>query len=314
LTLALAWVTWRWVETPFRDRHKVSTRALVWSAVAATLVVSASAAYLAFGGDTERRSPVATNAVAQSVLSLFTNCDPHRQPTRDLGVGCLLDPGSAAPPSFLVVGNSHADALFPAFARMSRETGRQGRLVQHLICLPLLEVTTVLTDVQECSHLQELALDLVQRERLTRVFIVSRFSYIGTTPNIAERLERTIAAYAERGATVYLVAQVPEQHAFDRRRYVRAVLADRFLGIDASRFVREQSASRADHDRIQAVPNAIFAAHRDDPRVRIVDLASAFCDDVTCRVGTTSHPYYQDEHHLTSSGALLVSQLLASAR
>lgn len=314
LTLLLAAASWRWVETPFRDRRRVSSSRLAWSAVLGTLLVAAPAAFLAFGADASRRSPAATNIVAQSVLSLFTDCNASRQVTRALGPGCLLDPSSAAAPSFLVVGDSHADALFPAFARMSRKTGQQGRLLQQLRCLPLLDVEAVPTGVPDCNRMQELALELVTSERLTSVFLVSRFSYFAGAPRIAERLERTIAAYADRGAIVYLLAQAPEQPAFNRGRYIRAVLAHRFRGRDASALVREQSVSRADHDRRQSAANALFAAHRHDPRVRLLDFTDVWCDETTCPVGTPEGPYYSDDHHPNSAGARMVGDALSQLR
>ena len=150
-TLVLAAATWRWVETPFRDRRAVSARTLIWTCTLATIVVAIPAAILAFGGNAGLRSPIASGIVGRSMLSLFSDCNITLQPTRRLGLGCLLDPSSAAPPSFLVVGDSHSDALFPAFAKISRDTGRQGRLLQHFSCLPLLEISEVPTGTPGCS-------------------------------------------------------------------------------------------------------------------------------------------------------------------
>jgi hypothetical protein len=148
-TLILAAITWRWVETPFRDRRVIPVRTLVWSAIAATIAVAIPAMIFAFGGDAGLRTPIAGGIVSQSFMSLFSDCGVTK-PTRGLGIGCLLDPANDAPPQFLVVGDSHSEAMFPAFAKISRDTGVQGRLLQHIACSPLLEVADVPTSTPDC--------------------------------------------------------------------------------------------------------------------------------------------------------------------
>ena len=310
-TLVLAAATWRWVETPFRDRRAVSTRTMIWACTLATIAVAIPATRLAFGGDAGIRSPMVANLVTRSVLALFSDCNISLQPTRRLGLGCLLDPSSASPPSFLVVGDSHSDALFPAFAKISRTTGRQGRLLQHFSCLPLLEISDVPTGTPGCIHMREQALAAVTEHRIRKVFLVSRFSWYTPYDTLAPRLARTVAAYAERGAIVYLVMQAPEQPRFDARRYVRVALRHRFPGGDATRTLSDLTVTRAEHENRQALVRAAFASYQDDPRVRLVDFSPVLCDDLMCAAGTTREPYYVDDHHLNTVGAVLVSDAIA---
>ena len=311
ITLLLAAITWRWVETPFRDRRRISARALTWTAIVATIVVAVPAARLAFGGDAGLRTPFASNVVGQSMLSLFTDCSITK-PTRGLGAnGCLLDPSSTAAPSFLVVGDSHSEAMFPAFAKISRDTGAQGRLFQHIACSPLLEATDVPTSTPDCLAMRERALALVAEEHIRTVFLVSRFTYSYAPMNLFEqRLAKTIAAYAARGAVVQLLAQVPEQPRFLRRTYHRAVMLRQFFGIDAAPAIGAMATSRSDHDQHQAFVMAAFAKYRDDPRVRVIDVTAVLCNDTTCSPGTEREPFYVDEHHVNAIGALLISDAI----
>jgi hypothetical protein len=156
-TLILAILSWRYVETPFRDSRVVSRRRLAVSLAVATLVVAVPASILGFAGSGRRRTPVATNLVGQAFISLFGDCTVTSRFNR-LGVGCLLDPSSAAPPAFLVVGDSHAGSLLPAFAEISKETGVQGRLLELSACSPLVEVTEVPTSTPACLLTRERAL------------------------------------------------------------------------------------------------------------------------------------------------------------
>jgi peptidoglycan/LPS O-acetylase OafA/YrhL len=311
-TLILAAITWRWIETPFRDRRVIPVRTLVWSAIAATIAVAIPAMIFAFGGEAGRRTPIAGGIVSQSFMSLFSDCSVTK-PTRGLGIGCLLDPDNDAPAQFLVVGDSHSEAMFPAFAKISRDTGVQGRLLQHIACSPLLEVADVPTSTPDCMVMRERALAMVAEQHIPSVFLVSRFSFAyGPMARFEERLAKTIDAYASRGAIVQLVGQAPEQPEFLRRHYHRAVMLARFFGTDPAAAIAAMTVTRARHDEQQAFVRSAFAKYQDDPRVRLIDFTSALCDDRLCTPGTSREPYYVDEHHLNAAGALLVSGEIAT--
>ena len=263
VTLLLATLTWRFVETPFRDRRRVPGRALAWTCLLGAAVVAAPAAMLAFGGPGGRRSPMATGVLGQAMLTFFTDCNTSLQPTRRLGRGCLLDPSSDTPPSFLVLGDSHALMLYPAFAKISRDTGQQGRLLHHFLCSPLLEVGEVPFGTPGCRLMTEQALAMVEEHAVDRVILVSRFSQKYWPRELfAPRLEKTIAAYAARGATVYLLRQVPEQPRFDRRVYLLTLLRQRLFGVDAADTIQDMSLTRAEHESRQAFVDGVFAPYR----------------------------------------------------
>ena len=311
-TLLLAAVTWRYVETPFRDRRRVPARVLGWTGVAAFVLVLFPAAMLAFGGPAGRRTPIATGVIGQSMLALFSDCNITLQPTRGLGLGCVLDPSSNAPPSFLVIGDSHADALYPAFAKISRDTGRQGRLLQNFACSPVLELSDSSFGTPACLRMHEEALAMVAEHRILHVFLVSRFAHEYMPRDVfPRRLEQTVAAYARLGAMVYILLQAPEQPRFDRREYAQALLRQRFFGIDASPVVRRQSVTRDEHEQQQAFVSKVFEPYRHDPRVTFIDFTNVFCDQTVCAVGTTNAPYYRDDHHLSETGALAISGSIA---
>ena len=312
LTLIMAAATWRWIETPFRDRRRVSRRALAWTLSAATLAVPTTASLWAFTGGAGRRSPLATNVVGQAALSLFTDCNFSTQPTRRLGFGCLLDPSSTEAPSFLVVGDSHADAMYPAFAQISRDSGRQGRLVHHLACPTLIHINGVPAGVEGCVRMQLAALEAIERDRIDDVFLVARFFNYEPLSLLTERFEKTVATYAERGTRLHVVAPVPEQPHFDLNRYARDRLWLRLGVVDPADIVRSQSASREEHEAQRAYAVGVFARYRNDPRVKIIDLTSVYCDADTCPAGTAERPFFVDDNHVSADGALRASGTFAA--
>ena len=309
LTLALAFVTWHWVETPLRDRTRWSRRDVLSAIGVGTVLLLIPSVVVGFDRRAGMRSPVASNVVTQSVLSLVSDCDIGTTSGRGLDIGCLLDPASSAAPVFLVVGDSHADAMFPAFARISQRSGLQGRLVSHNDCSPLQDVTTAPTGTAACLEMRARTVAMVRQRKIPSVFLVARWSQ-ALHETLVQRLTRTIDAYAAAGAHVYIVEQVPEQPRFARRRYLRAVLTGQWLGRDPTGVIIGQSVTRQEHEATQRVVTATFASLSGDRRVTLIDLTPAMCDGERCVLGTSREPYYADKNHLNALGATFVSDAL----
>ena len=199
--------------------------------------------------------------------------------------------------------------MYPAFAAISRDSGRQGRLVNTIGCPPLVRVDGI-PEADACRHLHEVAFEVIARERISDVVLVARFANYEPRDALAARLETTIAAYAARGVHVSIITHIPEQPHFDLKRWARDRLWLR-LGVgDPAAIVRSQSVSRKEHDDQRAFAEAAYAAFRDDPRVTLIDLTSSYCDADTCPAGTAERPFFIDDNHVSADGALLASRAL----
>jgi hypothetical protein len=210
-----------------------------------------------------------------------------------------------------VLGDSHADAMFPAFARISRESGRQGLLMHHLTCPSLIHFNGVPAGVEGCRRMQEAALDSVSRDGIRHVFLVARFTNYEPRAAFPARVDKTIATYAERGATLYIVAQVPEQPHFEPRRWARELLWSRFGIGTAAAIVRSQSVSREEHEAQRAYAKSVWDKYAADSRVKIIDVTPVFCDNESCAAGKVTGPFYADDDHVNADGALWASDAIA---
>jgi hypothetical protein len=152
----------------------------------------------------------------------------------------------------------------------------------------------------------------VARDGIRDVFLVARFTNYEPLSFFPARVEKTIATYAERGATLYIVAQLPEQPHFDPRRWARELLWSRLGAGDPAAIVRSQSASRDEHEKQRAYAKSVWDKYRGDPRVRIIDVTSVFCDAQGCPAGTADGPFYADDDHVNADGALRASQAIAA--
>lgn len=126
----LAWLTWRWVERPFRDRRSVSDRRMVALAVGGLVLFVAlgSAGHLS-GGWSQRVDP------RLRIAALSEVCEPS---LGTLGPACRMTPGDRD--LVLVYGDSHARALAGQLKARLGEAGMGSLLALNDGCLPLAEV------------------------------------------------------------------------------------------------------------------------------------------------------------------------------
>ncbi len=140
-TFALAYLSWRFVEQPFRDRSKISRRtvfALALVAVAAAIALGrAAAVYRGFPG---RMPAIEGLADARDKSSLLYKCSD----IEDLSPGALdalKDCRLGAPgktPDFLLIGDSHAGSLAYGVSDAAFAAGRAGLLLASNACLPII--------------------------------------------------------------------------------------------------------------------------------------------------------------------------------
>lgn len=333
VSLGGAWLSWRFIESPFRDRRWLSRRTLFGSAAFAAVVLVGVGLSLGLS----RRVPTVGRLVGSTGLleTLTTSALPGTAmrdcaPGAPESPGCLLAPSLDTPARFLVIGDSHAGALLPAFRRVSELTGQQGRLITLRLCPPLLDVYAA--EEHGCLALQRSALDYATRAHVTDVFLVARWagytdgdyrgsfdgflsqpswtlprSRLGARAALVDGLRRSVDAYTAIGATVHIVAQVPLQQHRPIGIYLQSLLrAD-------PDFVRRMSVGQEQHRRLQGYVSSVFAEYRERPQVTILDLQDALCADGVCLVGTPEQSYYWDDNHLSTAGSLHIAGALARA-
>jgi peptidoglycan/LPS O-acetylase OafA/YrhL len=133
LSFLLAWATWRLVETPFRDRRRVSGGAVFKVGFAITAGVSAVAISAAASGGFPQRLDARTLALAAGQFdrpATIRSCETDR-PTKPCRIGM-----ESRSPSFAIWGDSHAAALGEAIGLVARSQGVAGSLFAFNGCPP----------------------------------------------------------------------------------------------------------------------------------------------------------------------------------
>jgi peptidoglycan/LPS O-acetylase OafA/YrhL len=333
LTFVLAVLSWRFVEQPFRRRNAVARRPLFLAAAGAMAAVCGFALVVVqTGGFKQRFDPRIQAIMAQSgqpkgALAKCFGLKPAEVNAMSLcGFGA-----EAAPASFVLWGDSHAQAIMPAVADIARKYGRKGLFAGSPSCAPLMGVDRY--DAPDCRAFNDHVLaTILAHKEIGTVILMARwgknaqgtaygiegdgFVPIGDDEGRAEKpadnaaifargLKRTVAALRAAGKRVVLVGPVPEIGWT-----VPDVLA-RLAQEHRENTVVAPPASKFYAREKEVLP--LFRHMAAKKGVRAVFPHDYLCKSGRCAVRKNGIPLYRDEHHLSDYGARKLEPLLDKA-
>lgn len=326
LTFVLAYLTWRFIETPFRDPRRVSrakfARVATTSAVA--LIAIGLSGHLGNGFEARFRLP---KQLTETFVRTDRAAECFDKPT---GSSVWLCPMGSSPPTapdtFIVFGDSHALSYFDVFDEAARREQVAGLFSGASGCTPLLGIYALRPDQNErdCHALNNRIFEFAKSHGIRRVFLIARWAYytdgdynggsmsfIGLTSSdrpsrersreaFAKGVRTTAELYAKAGIMLYFLEQAPQQKFNARNVYYR-VFSD-----DPSRFdhdLKRLSITRAEHSALQSFTTSEFQAARRSGSVDTISMDDVFCDQAICPIGTSSTSFYFDDDHPSIDGA-----------
>lgn len=325
LSFVLAYLTWKYVETPIRKAGSMVTPWKVIAIGCATMVIAATLGGLGYlmkgfehriGGDQIALVKGMTDRMPEARRCMNPSMDAIAK-----GNLCILGSGSAAPET-VIWGDSFAEALAPGIVEAALRTHSRTILVGRHGCSPYPQRAgkleqqdrpcagfndAVQTWLANNKHLKTVVLVLRwpsatggkegqklpsdDTGRPTALESVGKFS-----ANVAELLQRLTSD----GKTVWVVGAIPvNKFVVPRALYVQS------LGIDAGTDIRPK---KAEYDAAFGwVSRFLDPIAKRNANVKLIDLSNILCDPDACRVVDQGHPLYFDSNHLTTHGARLVS-------
>jgi peptidoglycan/LPS O-acetylase OafA/YrhL len=318
----LAYVSWRFVERPFRDRARFS-RAFVFIAalVVGVGLIVAGRVIVVERGFPARLAPIVgaddIGAYGRNCLGL-ADLNPAALARRD---ACRLGARDAAP-DFLLIGDSRAAALADGVDAAARRAGRSGLLVGSILCMPILGVEPTYPPAHKlCRPLHAAVLDLVDKLGVKLFVMHAAWETMdgpveiddeasprpASEADIRTRLIATLSALAARGVKVVIVTGTP-----GAAQAVPEFLARK----ERYGFEADARLERSQFLESNRTAFRLFA----DPEVRrlasVIDLYPFFCGDepdARCAIADGPHPYFFDTNHLTVFGSMALSPLLEKA-
>jgi peptidoglycan/LPS O-acetylase OafA/YrhL len=313
-SFALAVLSWKLVETPFRQRAICKTRRpiLIFGAASTCLLLLAGLVVYRGEGMPQRIPDAALQYLGQPHADAGAPTE-HDLTLADARRGDFFPLGSVNtnyPLTLLVWGDSHAKVLSPVLDALCRAHDCRGVMASHSQTAPLADYDSegewsLKGDSIAFSHA---ILDFVATRHIRDVLIVARWDYYidveKGTEKLRHELESTLRALQPMGARVWILRQVPKYEWNVPKALATAVLHRRDpekLGL-----------TEADYRAQAAAQNPIFdKLERDFPNVKVLDPAGYFLDGSgRYRVAQDGHAIYLDSDHVSDRGALLLRPLL----
>ena len=331
-SVILAALSWIYVERPFRARGRIGQPVVVRSAVAAIGLAVVLGTIQIYGqGFPERYSPEIRALLAASLdrdPELSRCFDPELADVQMKRL-CHIGAGATAMPSFLVWGDSHADALLPAVDAALREKGLSGYMAGRGSCMPIVSIVSSRSTI--CRAFNDEVLKFAMQDRAIRdvILIANWATYTegfaygdpsntlvlsdGTSDTgsleqnkaiFAQALEKTVAVLIDSGKRVLIVADVPEVGVPVPEALARA----RAAGVQQHiRPTLEAYLAR------QAFANSVFEKLRAKFGIAVLQPHEDLCNESACDVVRDGRPIYRDGHHLSAFGARTLTPLFRDA-
>lgn len=348
LALVLAWVSWRFIEQPFRGKVPLvlPTRAGILGASLAGIV-----AFAAFGlwgkaneGFTSRidfdGSPYLARLYDQTTEHGTASglCPEASSPIlRDL---CPAYVAKTPQSRIALLGDSHSRVFLPAFKPASEELDATILLGDKPGCPPLLGVHLARGggDARICRQAVERFAQQARGTGVDTVVLIARWSlyvsgdYDGIDPRsqlvkepgvrfmseadhvaaFEAGLRQTLAYYKDAGIRVMVVSQIPQQRIIPGILVQNAML----LGLEedaARRRFEESFVTREASDALQQRAREIMGAVTAEFDVPVVTLDEAFADGDRFVWLDGDDSLYMDDDHVSEVGAARLAPLVLEA-
>jgi peptidoglycan/LPS O-acetylase OafA/YrhL len=314
VTFALAYLSWRFIENPLRNKKRFSRRFIFIGALAGSLIFIA----IGLAGHVNSGFP-ARFSDQQVALGATAKESPRRDECHTSGLdyktpeeACNYFEGD---PTWALFGDSHGVELSYAIAK---ELEQQGQALTHLTfsdCGADFIESDYQNDNPGCEQwIEESVSWMAENERLETVVLAFHHSAkyrgaeryakrSGTENQYLEKFDRLVNRLVKSGKRVLLVQPVPslERHVEEYVFFPEAGNDIDTISVpysdyeERTRFVRQHFKELA-------------ASYPEE--LRLIDPASALCEKGVCYGGTEDELYYFDSHHLSLSGAGKVARLI----
>lgn len=345
VSLGLAWLSWRYVETPVRLREVLATRGKLFVAFAVAsaplLVIGAIVPQLPTSTDPRVQAyekdcqewPMLEYVVDQSVGRSRPSRPDDPTDYMSFQAESVIRAGRAEdPPAFILWGDSHAAAIRPVFDDLARAHGVSAfcyavsgrRPFGNIEPASVAKTTLNLNQVQGDGTLEAI-IALAKRERVPMVILVSRWNMSDKEPWFESTLRRTTDRLQQAGLDCVILRDTPEMNfhyvSLWRRRASRG-LTTRDLAESLSDYQVRTARSTASFERLIAPrgDNAIAPANKPESpaqtqiraAIEVLDPAPYFIegDPNLLRGNIGDVLLYRDADHFSPAGSRRLRSLL----
>ncbi|WP_425097891.1 acyltransferase family protein [Tropicibacter sp. S64] len=343
VSFGLAWLSWRFVETPVRRARSLPGGFVFGgTALASALLLGLGGWLYTQNGLPARFGPEARTHIAASgdFLQDWSRCyTADTLPLDGLEV-CPIGPDG--PPRILVWGDSHVRAFKEGLDLAAHEAEVPGMILWRAGCPPIFGVrkvensATAAQDVACTQANKQIEQALGRLDTVETVLLIGRWSYYATGTGVgldeanrialhptdvpehigtgqarllASGAKHTVQKLSAWFPTVYVLRQPPEIPFYDSRRAAREAAHGTWPLAPAPQTT--PTVNRATLAVRSALADAPWLPLAEEGRIRFLDPWPFFCDADSCSAVHDGTGQYFDNNHITNSAALRVRDVFA---
>ncbi len=322
LAVALSVLTWAFVEQPIRKKTILSSRSQIMSVSASGLFLMALiGGALIYTKGLPDRYDAQILKYSESVNDINPyreNCDKPSISNINSSDVCQTNK-DAGKPTFALWGDSHADAIAPAFFNLSNKYNKNGYLLTSSGCPPILSVENN-DPVYEynCSEQNNAFLNLLIRENIKKVYIVSswkvlsnKFDEIESTteypgysefyPNLKfAALAKTLDTLKEAAIDIYILQNVPTAK---KEPPIMLALQEKY------NIENKYAIDIEDYENDLNNGIGAFQEIYKGDGIHYIDPRPLLCNDEVCHTELDGGSLYYNKSHISAYGAELLEPL-----
>jgi peptidoglycan/LPS O-acetylase OafA/YrhL len=309
-----AWLSWRFIERPFRSREYPVRKLYIGSAVGTLVLAIVGFVLIQSRGLPGRLSAEA--AVINEAVNTHFHCPLETFQTIGPTRGCPLHLPSGNPDDAHVVllGNSHAQMYAPVWRGILEERGETGVMIPLNACLPTVTINLSTSCVRRAKVNQD-AVDALPNVRT----VVLSMTWWHGTEKIVDASGNNVDNTGKAAMITALDDVIAHFHARGRRVVLVGPIATPGWNVasDLSRLLaygrkveRPLAMPRARFDAQYAAVIAHFSG-RDDVIFVRPDLIQ--CDAANCHYVIDGHALFSDENHMAAAAVERFRGIFAAA-
>jgi hypothetical protein len=299
----LAVISWKFVETPFRQRVILKTRSRIFAFAGVTTMASLLAELAIFNsqGAPSRLPAEALRHVNGERCCVFD----HNLSMEQALAGAFIELGAGdtqKPVELMVWGDSHAMAVMPVLDSLCNEYSVRGVAATHSATAPLVGYRSGKSDfLDKGIAYNDAVVDFIGNQHVRNVILAAHWGKSDIEP-VRSSMRETIIAMRDTGARIWILREVPIQ-----RWNVPDVLAS---AVWREQYTGDLGLPITEHLKTWQRQSPIFEGISTEfPGVIILDPTDLLVKDDLCVVLKSGKALYCDDNHLTVAGAMLLRPL-----
>ncbi len=326
-SLVMAWFSWRFVEGPFRNKHTITrNKVFLFSMIGISIFCALGLSAHLKNGYGERvnfTEELSKSFEPPATVNCFATLFNHFEEQW----GCTLGRGEGDI-DFILFGDSHSLSLTSLIDEKGKQRGVKIFYTGASGCLPFVGIYPKRNDQYKnnCNLLNERVHQFAKDSKVKGIILSARWSYytLGdydfrgaqlisdkangpftlqhSIDSFSNALDATVKKYTSIEVPIHLITQPPHQKYLPENVY--------FMIEQGRGSIEDWSVKRADFEKLNEIPVNAFSRYKN--RIDVYNITNLFCDESICPIGEKARSFYYDNDHLSTYGALKLSNTIES--